>query len=418
MSAHRLAHALIAPLRDTLSYRNRPELFALIIYNAITVIGFMLLMPLVSVHFVTDIGMSASFVGFTLALRQFSQQGLTFIGGILADKYGLKPILCLGLCIRAIGFFLLGIADDKISFFVGLLLSGLGGALFDAPFAAAIVALTYKEERSNFYLIINYVISLAGTLGPLLAFALLPLGGFTLIGVLAGGCFLINMLVALRYFPNRPAREESKQNADTEAAAPQWQLLLKDRTYLRFMLILAGYWFIVMQSAISFPLLAEAITGKKNSVSLYVTINAIVTLLLQYHLVRLLQRRFNTHQLLIFGAISLTIGTSLIGISPNYAVFLFFMMFNALGYLISRPMIDILVAHLANPKALGLYMGISGASLGIGGGLGNFIGGWLYNLGQAYHLPALPWSVFGVIGILTIWQLYQFFCQFPEFKTH
>ena len=54
--------AIIAPLRDLLRYRDRPELFALLIYQAITTTGFTLLMPLVSVHFVADVGMAAATV--------------------------------------------------------------------------------------------------------------------------------------------------------------------------------------------------------------------------------------------------------------------------------------------------------------------------------------------------------------------
>ena len=108
--------ALFTPLRDLLRYRDRPELFALLIYQCITATGFTLLMPLVSVHFVSDVGMAAAIVGMALAIRQVSQQGLTFIGGMLADRYGLKPVLCTGLIIRAAGFFMLGYATSSPCF--------------------------------------------------------------------------------------------------------------------------------------------------------------------------------------------------------------------------------------------------------------------------------------------------------------
>ena len=61
--------ALFSPLRDLLRYRDRPQLFALLIYQAITTTGFTLLIPLVSVHFVADVGMSAAIVGMALAIR-------------------------------------------------------------------------------------------------------------------------------------------------------------------------------------------------------------------------------------------------------------------------------------------------------------------------------------------------------------
>lgn len=403
--------ALAAPLHDLLSYRDRPQLFALLVYQCITVAGFTLLMPLVSVHFVSDIGMAAAIVGLALAMRQISQQGLTFIGGMLADRYGLKPILCTGLIIRAIGFFMLGFAETLPVFFIALLFTGLGGALFDAPFQAATVALTRSEERREFYLLANYLSGIAATLGPLLGMVLLWFD-FSVVGMAAGSCFLANVVVAIRYFPNNPpAANDDGDNT------PQLKRLMQDRIYLRFVAILCGYWFVVMQINISFPLLAEALTGSKSSASLFFLFSMTLTLILQYFLVRWLQRYCQSHQLLIAGTLVMTLGTFLLGTSANFAIFLGWIAVYTVGFLVSRPMLDVLIAHLAHPKALGLYVGFSGVSIGVGGGLGNFVGGWLYDLGKAIAWPLLPWSVFAAIGLLTAWQMWLFFRRYPQTVT-
>jgi len=357
-------------------------------FIAITTTGFTLLMPLVSVHFVADVGMAAATVGMALALRQISQQGLTFIGGMLADRYGLKPVLCTGLIIRAVGFFMLGYATAMPTFFIALLLTGLGGALFDAPFQAATVAMTQPQERREFYLLANYLSGIAATIGPLL---------------------LTNVFVALRYFPN--TRPSTTSDGDD---TPQLRRLLRDRIYLRFVAIMCGYWFVVMQVNISFPLLAESLTGSQSSAGWFYTFSSVLTLVLQYFLVRRLQRHFASHQLLITGTLIMTCGTFFLGTSSNFAFFLLWVACYTCGYLISRPMIDILVAHLAHPRALGLYVGISNISIGLGGGLGNFLGGWLYDLGKTYHLPLLPWSVFAAVGLFTAWQLALYFRRHPQ----
>ena len=414
MHVHVPLAALTAPLRDLLAYRDRPQLFALLIYQAITTTGFTLLIPLVSVHFVGDVGMAAATVGMALALRQISQQGLTFIGGMLADRYGLKPVLCSGLIIRATGFFMLGFATTLPVFFVALLLTGLGGALFDAPFQAATVAMTRPDERRQFYLIANYLTGIASTFGPLLAIALLTIG-FHAVGIAAGGCFLANVFVALRYFPD--TRQQAAAAAGDDDGTPHLRRLLRDRAYLHFVAILCGYWFVVMQVNISFPLLAEALTGTKASAGLFYTYSSVLTLLLQYFLVRRLQRHFASHQLLIAGTLVMTLGTFLLGTSPNFAVFLLWISVYTLGYLTARPMLDILVAHLAHPRALGLYVGFSAVSIGLGGGLGNFIGGWLYDLGKAHDLPLLPWCVFAAVGVATAWQLARYFKKHPQAVT-
>lgn len=402
---------LTTPLRDLLTYRSRPQLFALLIYQCITVLGFTLLMPLVAVHFVSDIGMSAAIVGLALAIRQISQQGLTFIGGVLADRYGLKPVLCSGLIIRAVGFFMLGYAQSHTAFFIALLLTGLGGALFDAPFQAATVALTRPEERRGFYLLANYLVCLAGTLGPLLAILLLLIN-FSAVGLAAGLCFLVNVVIALRYFPNtRPPPADDGDNT------PQFKRLKNDRRYLQYVAIMCGYWFVVMQINISFPLLAEALTGQKSSVSLFYLLSSVITLIFQYFLVRLLQRRCKSHQLFIAGTLLITAATFFIGTATNFTLFLIWIALYSFGFLVSRPMIDVIVAHLAHPKALGLYVGFYSVSIGAGGGLGNFMGGWLYDLGKTHHLPMLPWTIFALVGLSSAFAMWRFFRRHPDAIT-
>lgn len=406
--------SLYTPVRDLLSYRNRPQLFALLIYQGITTTGFTLLMPLVAAHFVNDIGMTAALVGLALAMRQLCQQGLTFIGGMLADRYGLKPVLCTGLIIRAGGFFLLGYAQTHDLFFLALLMTGIGGALFDAPFQAATIAMTRPEERRQFYLVANYLTSLANFLGPLIALVMLQIS-FQAVGIAAGMCFLTNVFVAIRYFPNRHHHDE-EHSADNSSRA-HFKRILHDSRYLHFILLLCGYWFVALQINISFALVAVELLGNKAGVSIFYTFSAVLIFLAQYFLVRRLQRHFKSHQLFIVGTIIMTLGTGLIGSASHFFIFLFWIAVYTFGYLISRPMIDILVAHLANPKALGLYSGFASFGLGIGGGLGNFMGGWLYDCAVQYDIRFLPWVTFAGIGLLTIIGISRYFRRYPEAIT-
>jgi len=75
-----------------------------------------------------------------------------------------------------------------------------------------------RKERREFYLLANYLSGIAATIGPLLAIALLLID-FSAVGVAAGLCFLTNVFVALRYFPNtRPST--SSDGDDTPQLAP------------------------------------------------------------------------------------------------------------------------------------------------------------------------------------------------------
>src|SRR5438270_8179377 len=56
--------------------------------------GFFMVVPLIAVHYVDGMGWSAGSVGVVLAVRQFAQQGLTPLSGMLADRFGPKGLIC------------------------------------------------------------------------------------------------------------------------------------------------------------------------------------------------------------------------------------------------------------------------------------------------------------------------------------
>src|SRR5512134_1760887 len=66
--------------------------------------GFFMVIPLISVHYVDDLGWPAASIGLVLAVRQLAQQGLTLPGGMLADRVGAKWLICAGMLLRAAGF--------------------------------------------------------------------------------------------------------------------------------------------------------------------------------------------------------------------------------------------------------------------------------------------------------------------------
>ena len=66
--------------------------------------GFFMVIPMISVHFVDGLGWTAGAIGLVLAARQFFQQGLTPFSGVLADRFGAKPLIAIGMVVRAAGF--------------------------------------------------------------------------------------------------------------------------------------------------------------------------------------------------------------------------------------------------------------------------------------------------------------------------
>src|SRR5256885_4643557 len=79
-------------------------LLALLIDVFCMYIGFFMVVPLISVHYVDGLGWAAASIGLVLGVRQVTQQGLTLFGGVLADQIGAKWLICMGLAVRIVGF--------------------------------------------------------------------------------------------------------------------------------------------------------------------------------------------------------------------------------------------------------------------------------------------------------------------------
>jgi DHA1 family multidrug resistance protein-like MFS transporter len=67
-----------------------------------------------------------------------------------------------------------------------------------------------------------------------------------------------------------------------------------------------------------------------------------------------------------------------------------------------RPGEQTITASLASPVARGSYFGIAALSLAFGGGLGNFLGGMIYDYGNNHGMPDLPWLAFAAVGTLSV----------------
>lgn len=367
---------------------------ALLVFTFFMVSGFTLVMPLVAVHFVSKLGWAAVTVGLALAVRQLTQQGLALVAGTLTDRIGARRLLCGGVLLRAVGFASLAWAINIPSLFAALVISALGGALFEVPYQASIAVLTTDTSRPRYYALSNLVSGVATTLGPLLGVWLLRFD-FQWVCWVAAACFLVTFLIALFVLP-------AVQTASSKGGfGAGYALVLRDRRFLGLTLLLMGYWFVAVQINISLPILVEQLTGSTAGVGVMFALNAGMTVCLQYPLIRLLEPRFSTRAILVIGIIIMALSIGAVGLVGNFPLLLGCVGCFAFGALLTRPTQQSLTVSLADPQALGTYLGVSSFALAIGGGLGNGIGGWLIDQAAIGSMPMLPWLVFAAVGLLS-----------------
>ena len=363
--------------------------------------GFFMLVPLISVHYVRDLRFAAAAVGLALAVRQLTQQSLTLFGGALADRWGAKWLMCGGMLLRAAGFAGLAWARDLPSLIAMCILAALGGSLFEAPRSAAIAALTDARNRARFFSLMGVVGGFGMTIGPLLGAVLLA-ASWPLVCFASAFCFAVGAVLTGWLLP------DVQIVAERQALGRGIAIAARDGPFVGLTILLGGYWFMWVQLAISLPLVAQQFaplavqtplgTLPIGGVASVYTVNAGLTVVLQYPLLTLAQRYMRSPSILMLGTALMGIGLGAVALATSTIGLLLCVALFSAGALLVQPVQQSITAELADPTALGSYFGFSALALAFGGGLGNFAGGWLYDVARTLNAPALPWLTFGGVG--------------------
>jgi DHA1 family multidrug resistance protein-like MFS transporter len=361
--------------------------------------GFLLVVPLIAVHYVDDLGWAAGTVGLMLAIRQFGQQGTAIAFGVLADRLGPKPLIVTGLVVRGLGFGLLAYATTVPLLVAAMILAGLGGALFESPNAAAIAALVQPEDRQRTY-------SLLGVIGGVGMVAGTQLGAFLLqydfrIVCLAStvGYGLMALIVGLAL----PRFSVSIPQAGTQIGVRE---VFRDRVFIRYVLLLTGFWFAWTQFQLTITLAATDITGTDRAVSWLYLVNTSIVIGLGFVLPRFLERWMRPIDLLWVGTLVLGCGLGAVGLASSTLGVLLAAAIFSVGMVLARPGQETVTANLSDPAQRGTYFGVAMLSLAVGGGFGNLLGGVIYDFGTAHDLQAATWAAFFAISAIAAFGLF------------
>lgn len=369
---------------------NRRGLSALLIFSFFMAVGFEMIMPLIIGYYVATLGFPATLVAVALAVRQFSQQGLAMVGGALADRFDIRTLISSGVLLRAVGFSSLAIAHDYNILLLSMVLIGFGGVLFDMPYQAAIANLTTEENRPKYYSLNNTVIGVASTIGPLVGVLLLRFD-FSYVCYGAALCFFINFCISRLVMPpiirSRPSYP----------ALVALKTVGRDKPYLTFTVLMIVFWLPASQINISFPLKAQEISGTQDAIGMMWAIYAGVSAVFQYPLVALMLRKYSPRQIIVTGLVLVTAALMLMAFADSLVAFMAVVVIYAFGMLLVRPNQQSMAVTMANPGAIGMYLGVNSLTFALGNGAGIIIGGVFFDIAKKTGLGMIPWFMFAAV---------------------
>jgi DHA1 family multidrug resistance protein-like MFS transporter len=359
-------------------------------------LGFYALIPYLTLYLTGSFAWSMAMAGVLLGIRQFSQQGFSFLGGMLADRIGCKEALVFGVLVRATGFLSFAFCTEVWQFIGAAVLSGLGGALFEPALMAAFARLTPEEGKKEIFSFRNVVIN-TGIVVSTLVGGLLASIQFFYLSIVSAVLF---MLVALLVWITLPRIEADCSRASWFTDAKE---IIKNTSFIAYTAILIGYYYLYMQLFLTIPRRMEEITGDTTGVAvIYATISLCV-IVLQLKITRWLNRISMQFILIGIGACTMGVSLFLLGFIHSLPMIIADGLLFALGNMIAGPVLYDVVTLFAPPSRLGSYYGFNSFSLAIGGALSTSLGGWMYDIGTVKNLALLPWLVCLLVGGLVLW---------------
>lgn len=327
--------------------------------------------PLLALFLLKDLEYDPYRMGAVLTtLLIFTRASPIFTGG-LADRWGYKRFILIGLFSRVVGFASIS-TEYEVMIFLGVALIGLGGSLYESG-TYGYLARINKIRADAFYLN-NQALNLGVIAGPLLAF-FVPHNGYGEFFIFSAVVFFLLAFLFLLLTPD-------DLRSDTLVQPPCFFDLVadvyKDKIFLLFNLISVPWWFLFSQLYVFLPLSFSDRKGTIQSELLIYVVNGIVGIALTI----IFLRRISTASplaLMVLGHSVLAVAYLLPMINSSADTFLMMIVVFSIGETLIMPAMDNFIARIAPAGHEANYFGIANIPWIIGASVGNMLGGKLYS---------------------------------------
>lgn len=371
----------------------RLETKIILIGILVTYFSTFMLTPYLTI-FMDSKGFSVFEIGVVLTSGVISQQGLTFLGGLIGDKLGYRRTIIIGILVRIAGYLLYLVAGNFYLLIVASSFVGIGGSLI-VPSTKAIIASFEEKHRAEAFALRNTALNMGASVGPLIGAILYKLS-FNIIFIIVVLTHLLLMILIMKFV------NEIKYESINTSLFNDFQIVVKDTRIVYLMLISIGFWFLYTQLTLSIPLFIKNNLHSEYLIGVTFSINAILTICLQFYLIQLTEKKYSSLQILSYGMLFMSGSFVILSLFPTNLGIYFFILLFTIAEILVAPTIDNVASTLTpNNNLLGSYLGFVSLGWAIGGTLGNTLGGYLYNLlNKSNHISYL-WLIYSIVGLTT-----------------
>ncbi|MHA1509290.1 MAG: MDR family MFS transporter, partial [Promethearchaeota archaeon] len=346
-------------------------------------LGGFLLFPFFAVYVIDHFGVGMTQVRFLFSMFAGGSIIGSTLGGALADKYGRRSMVLLGLISSGIGSILMGIVDDLYLFFLIAAVLGVLGDLGGPARQAMVVDLLPKDKQTEGFGLLRVAINISATIGPIFG-GFLASESYMLLFIADAMSSLITALIVFITIPEtKPEKMDDKPEESVMKTIIGYKEVLKDSVYMMFLALS-----VFLLTVYEFP---------TKSFGILVAMNALMVVLFQFWITK----RTSKHapmKMMAFGTLLYMIGFGMYCFISEVYLFYIAMFILTIGEMIVLPVAQAAVARLAPEDKRGRYMAVFGYSWSVP----NLFGVVVAGLVMDYIGPNWVWYIAGILSLIAI----------------
>ena len=324
---------------------------------------------------------------------------LPILTGSIADKYGYKKVLFASFIIYTTAFIALPMFDSFWGVFAIFLYLAVGAALFKPVISATIAKTTTDETASIGFGIFYMMVNIGAFIGPMVTL-LFKDAGYSFVFYISAGIVALNFI--LLFFYKEPERVVTKESlgASLKNVFVNIGQVLKDKKFVVFLFIVAGFWTMYNQLFFTLPVfIAQWVdtsvifdffhqylpffsenygTSDGQMEAEFITNADAMFIIIFQIIVSSFVMRYKPLKTMTAGFLVCSIGMALTLVTQNVMFTLAAILIFALGEMAGSPKITEYIGRIAPSDKKALYMGYSFIPVFLGNLFAGFISGGVY----------------------------------------
>ncbi len=380
-------------------YNEYPKAFkVLTLATFIDMLGSFLLYPFYALYITEHFGVGMIQVGFLFSIFSAGNIFGSIIGGALADKYGRRAMVIIGLVASGIGSILMGIVNNLNIFYIIAGLLGLVGN-FGGPARQAMVAdLLPKEKQAEGFGILRVAFNLSAVIGPLLG-GFIVTQSYMLLFIADAVSSIITAVIVYVVIPEtKPQIQDDHSEETVMKTIIGYKDVVKDWKFMLFLSVSAITVLVYMQMNSTLSVFLRDVHGfPVQGFALLLSMNALMVVLFQFWITRKISK-YAPMKMMAFGAMFLMIGFGMYGFISEPYLFFIAMVIITVGEMIVFPIGQVAAASFAPEDKRGRYMAVFAFQWAIP----NLFGVLAAGLIMEYIGPNWVWYLAGFLSLISI----------------